>query len=223
MPERVSIIGGTGALGLGLALRLAAAGVPVVVGSRDAARARDAAARIAEQLPGADASGAENAEAAVAGDVVVLAVPFQNHASTVKAIAPALRESQLLVDTTVPLAATVGGRPTRILGVWQGSAAEQAQEIVGDRVRVVSALHSVAATHLSELAHAIDEDTLVCGDRKADRERVIALLGVVTGLRALHGGPLELSRYAEQLTPLLIGLNGRYKTAAGIRFVNVPA
>jgi len=221
-PEPVSIIGGTGALGFGLALRLAQAGLSVVIGSRDPARAIEAAGRVADGVAGATVIGLSNADAAAANEMVIFAIPFQNHAQTLQAIVPSLTSGQLLVDTTVPLAATVGGRATRVLGVWQGSAAQQAQEIVGSTVQVVSALHSVAASHLTDLAVPLDEDTLICGDSKADRERVARVLGLIPGLRPVHGGPLEYSRYTEQMTPLLIGLNARYKTAAGIRFTNLP-
>ena len=222
MADSVSIIGGSGALGFGLALRLATAGIPLVIGSRDAARAVEAAERVLAAVPGADVRGLDNAEAATESEVVILAVPFRNQSETLTNIKGAMREDQLLVDTTVPLAAAVSGRATRVLGVWQGSAAQQAQEMAADGVRVVSALHSVAAAHLADIEHDLDEDTLVCGDRKADRERIAELLGLIPGLRPVHGGPLEYSRYAEQLTPLLIGINSRYKTHAGIRFTNLP-
>jgi 8-hydroxy-5-deazaflavin:NADPH oxidoreductase len=218
MSDYVSIVGGSGALGFGLALRLATAGVPLVIGSRDAARAEEAAERLRAAVPGADVRGLSNDEAGAASEIVVLAVPFRNHSETLTNLKPVMREGQLLVDTTVPLAAAVSGKATRVLGVWQGSAAQQAQEMAADGVRVVAALHSVAAAHLSDLEHAMDEDTLVCGDKKADRERVAELIG----LRPVHGGLLENARYAEMLTPLLIGINARYKTAAGIKFTNLP-
>lgn len=222
MADSVSIIGGSGALGFGLAARLATAGIPVIIGSRNAERAVEAAGRVIALVPGASVTGVGNEEAGAASEVVILAVPFRNQSETLTNLKPVMREGQLLVDTTVPLAAAVSGKATRILGVWQGSAAQQAQEMAADGVRVVSALHSVAATHLSDLEHDLAEDTLVCGDRKADREQVIALLEHIPGLRGVHGGPLENARYAEQLTPLLIGVNIRYKTSAGIRFTNLP-
>jgi 8-hydroxy-5-deazaflavin:NADPH oxidoreductase len=221
MTDSVSIIGGSGALGFGLAARLATAGIPVIIGSRDASRAAEAAERAAALAPGSTVSGVGNDEAGAASEVVVLAVPFRNHSETLTNLKPVMREGQLLMDTTVPLAAAVSGKATRILGVWQGSAAEQAQEMAADGVRVVSALHSVAAAHLADLEHDLEEDTLVCGDKKSDRERIITLLEHVPGLRGVHGGPLENARYAEQLTPLLIGINVRYKTSAGIRFTNL--
>ena len=155
MPDQVTVIGGSGALGTGLALRLAAAGVPVVIGSRDAARAEEAAARIREQVPDAQIEGLENGPAAEASEVVFLCVPFRNQSETLTNLKNHLREGQLLVDATVPLAAAVSGKATRMLGVWQGSAAEQAAEMAPDGVRVVAALHTVNAPGLKDLgAHA---------------------------------------------------------------------
>jgi NADPH-dependent F420 reductase len=132
-----------------------------------------------------------------------------------------LREGQLVVDTTVPLAAAISGKATRLLGVWQGSAAEQAAEMVPDGVRVVSALHTVSAALLSDLDHALDEDVLVCGDRKADRQVVVDLVERIDGLRAVHAGSLEMARIAESLTPLLISINVRNKTHAGIKITGL--
>jgi len=141
----VTIIGASGALGFALAVRLAAAGIEVTIGSRDPQRAREAAARVTEAAPGGGAQGLENAEAAAANELVVLSVPFLSHHETLAHIGEAMHAGQLLIDATVPLAAAVGGRPTRMLGVWQGSAAQQAQELVPDGVAVVAALHTVSA------------------------------------------------------------------------------
>jgi 8-hydroxy-5-deazaflavin:NADPH oxidoreductase len=217
----VSIIGASGALGFGLAVRWGRAGVPVVIGSRDAGRAQKAAGRAGETVPGGDFTGLENAEAATRADVVVLTVPFRNQSETLTNLKGALREGQLVVDATVPLAAAVSGRATRMLGVWQGSAAEQAREMVPDGVRVVSALHTVSAALLSDLDHALDEDVLVCGDRKADRQVVVDLVDRIDGLRGVHAGALEMARIAESLTPLLISINVRYKTHAGIKITGL--
>jgi NADPH-dependent F420 reductase len=132
-----------------------------------------------------------------------------------------LREGQLLIDATVPLAAAVSGKATRMLGVWQGSAAQQAQEMVPEGVRVVSALHTVSAAILSDLDHALDEDVLVCGNRKADKQVAIELIERIDGLRCVDCGPLENSRTTESLTALLIGINARYKTHAGIKITGL--
>jgi NADPH-dependent F420 reductase len=222
MPDQVTVIGGSGALGSGLALRLAAAGVPVVIGSRDIGRAQEAARRVKDQAADATVNGLENGPAAAASEIVFLCVPFRSQSETLTNLKNHLREGQLLVDATVPLAAAVSGRATRTLGVWQGSAAQQAAEMVPDGVRVVAALHTVNAPALRDLGATLDEDVLVCGDRKADKARVAELIELVPGLRAVNGGPLEAARIAEQLTALLIGVNARYKTHAGVRLTGLP-
>ena len=217
MPDQVTVIGGTGALGAGLALRLAVAGVPVVIGSRDHDRARQAAARVREGAGSADVRGLENGPAAEANEVVFLCVPFRNQSETLTNLKNHLREGQLVVDATVPLAAAVSGRATRMLGVWQGSAAQQAAEMVPDGVRVVAALHTVNAPALRDPSQTLDEDVLVCGDRREDKARAAAYIELVPGLRCVDAGRLEMARTAEALTALLIGINARYKTHAGIK------
>ncbi len=221
--EAIPIVGGTGALGFGLALRLAAAGRRVVIGSRSAERAAEAADRLRRQSPGAEAEGLENADAASRGPIVFLTVPFRAQSENLNNLRGALTDGQLLVDCTVPLAAAVSGKATRSLGVWQGSAAEQAQEMVPDGVTVVAALHTVGAPMLADPQATLDEDILICGDRKADKARVAALVELIPGLRAVNAGPLEMARIVEQLTPLLISINARYKTHAGIRITDLPA
>jgi NADPH-dependent F420 reductase len=220
--EPIPIIGGTGALGFGLALRWARAGREVVVGSRDAARGVEAAGRVAEAVPDARVEGLQNADAARRGPVVFLTVPFRAQSENLNNLRDALEPGQILVDCTVPLAAAVGGRATRSLGVWQGSAAQQAQEMVPEGVAVVSALHTIGARVLADLDHELDEDILVCGDRKADKARVAELVELIPGLRAVNAGPLEAARVVEQLTPLLISINSRYRTYAGIRITGLP-
>ena len=220
-PEPVSILGATGALGYGLALRLACAGVAVTIGSRDAARAQEAARR-AREATGGDIADAGNAEAARANELVVLTVPFRSQSETLTNLKEVLHEDQLVVDATVPLAAAVSGRATRMLGVWQGSAAQQAQEMVPDGVRVVSALHTVSAAALADLDATLDEDVLICGDRTTDKRRVAALLDAIDGLRCVDCGRLENARTTESLTALLIGLNARYQTHAGVKLTGLP-
>ncbi|MGE5335811.1 MAG: NADPH-dependent F420 reductase [Nitrososphaerota archaeon] len=220
--EPIPIIGGTGALGAGLARRWARAGVPVVIGSRDAGRAAEAAARLREAVPGAEASGLRNEEASAQGEVVFLTVPFRAQSENLNNLREALRPGQLLVDCTVPLAAAVSGKATRSLGVWQGSAAQQAQEMVPDGVTVVAAMHTLAAPTLADLDAELGEDVLVCGDRKADKARVARLIEAIPGLRAVNAGALEMARIVEQLTPMLISVNSRYKTHAGIRLTDLP-
>jgi NADPH-dependent F420 reductase len=221
MSEPICIVGGTGALGFGLALRLGVAGVPVVIGSRDAQRAKEAAERCRERLPNAEFSGAENSEAVTRADVVILSVPFRSQSETLTNLKSDWHEGQLVIDATVPLAAAVSGKATRTLGVWQGSAAQQAQEMVPDGISVVSAFHTVSAALLTDLEHALDEDVLVCGDRKADKGRVADLVQEIDGLRAVDCGPLEMARIVEQLTPLLISINVRNKVRAGIKITGL--
>jgi 8-hydroxy-5-deazaflavin:NADPH oxidoreductase len=220
--EPIPIIGGTGALGAGLALRWVRAGVPVVIGSRSAERAGEAAARLREEVPDAQVDGLENADAAGRGPVVFLTIPFRAQSENLNNLRGALRDGQLLVDCTVPLAAAVSGKATRSLGVWQGSAAEQAQEMVPDGVTVVSALHTVSAPVLGDLDRDLDEDVPLCGDRKEDKAGVARLIELIPGLRPVNAGPLEMARIVEQLTPMLISINARYKTHAGIRITGLP-
>ncbi len=218
----IPIVGGTGALGAGLALRWAKAGAPIVLGSRSAERAEEAAAKVRQDVPDADATGLENAEAATKGQIVFLTVPFRAQSENLNNLREALQPGQILVDCTVPLAAAVSGKATRSLGVWQGSAAQQAQEMVPEGVTVVAALHTVGAPTLADAEAELDEDVLVCGDRKADKARVAKLIEMIGGLRAVNAGPLEMARIVEQLTPLLISVNVRYKAHAGIRLTGLP-
>jgi hypothetical protein len=217
MSDKVCIVGATGALGFGLALRLGGAGVPIVIGSRDAERAREAADRASGLIPGGSFGGLQNAEAVLGAPIVVLSVPFRSQSETLTNLKGALVEGQLVVDATVPLAAAVSGKATRTLGVWQGSAAQQAQEMVPDGVRVISAFHTVSAALLQDLEHALDEDVLICGDKRDDKARLAELVELIPGLRAVDCGPLELARFVEQLTPLIISINVRHKTRAGIK------
>ncbi|MGH2963948.1 MAG: NADPH-dependent F420 reductase [Solirubrobacterales bacterium] len=221
MAEPIPIVGGTGALGWGLAMRLARAGESVVVGSRSAERAQEAVERLVRAVPGAKAEGLVNVEAARRGPIVFLAVPFRAQSENLSNLREGLADGQLLVDCTVPTAAAVSGKATRTLGVWQGSAAQQAQEMVPEGVRVVAALHTVSASTLSDPDANLDEDVLVCGDRRADKARVAAIVEKVPGLRAVNAGALETARIVEQITPLLISINARYKAHAGIRITGL--
>lgn len=220
--EPVPIIGGTGALGFGLALRWAKAGVPVIIGSRDAGRAAESAAKLRERVPDAQVEGLQNEDAATRGGIVVLAVPFRNQSENLTNLKNVLREGQILVDATVPLAAAVSGKATRILGVPQGSAGQQAAEMVPDGVKVVGALHTVGAPKLGEIDHDLDEDVIVVGDSGDAKKRVAELIAHIPGLRPVNGGRLEVARLVEGLTPLLISINSRYKTHAGIKLTGLP-
>ncbi len=217
-----AIVGGTGALGFGLALRLGRAGVAVTLGSRDAARAREAAQRAGERVPDGSFEGLVNEEAAAGASIVLLCVPFRNQSENLNNLRGVLAEGQLLIDATVPLAAAVSGKATRMLGVPQGSAAQQAAEMAPDGVRVVSALHTVSAASLADLDAQLDEDVLVCGDRRDDKREAAELIGRIPGLRCVDAGRLEMARVAESLTALMISMNARYRTHAGIRITGLP-
>src|SRR3954471_23883797 len=212
MADPVAIIGGTGAVGCGLGVRWSRAGGPVIIGSGGAGRGGAGA----QERP-------EPPAAAPDAPIVVLTVPFRSQSETLTNLKGTLREGQLLIDCTVPLAAAVSGRATRMLGVWQGSAAQQAAEMVPDGVRVVAALHTTGAPTLGDADAVLDEDVLVCGDRKADKRAAAELIARIEGLRPVDAGRLEQARIAESITALLIGINARYKTHAGLRVTGLPA
>ncbi len=220
MDERVAIIGGSGDLGFGLALRWAKAGVNVVIGSRDPNKAEEAAGRVRALAANATIAGAANAVAAAGAGMVVLTVPFAAQAGTLNSIKPALKNA-VLVDTTVPLAAAVGGRATRVLGVWEGSCAQAAQSLLPG-VPVVSAFHNLSAELLHRLDAVPDCDVFICGDDAEAKKRLAPLIGLIPGLRALDAGPLEMSRICESMAALLISLNRRYKARhSGMRITGI--
>lgn len=223
-PGRIAILGGTGPTGSGLAMRWAKAGLDVTIGSREPSRAEAAAQRVrAAAGPDARVSGLANADAAARADTVVLTVPFAAQASTLKSVEAALRPGQVLVDCTVPLATAVGGRATTVLGVWQGSAAQQAAAAAPRGVTIVAAFHHVSAVHLEALGEPVDCDVLVCGDSREAKERVRRLVEAIDSCRYVDAGPLANARIVESITALLIGINIRYKVpGAGIRLTGLP-
>ena len=226
--QTVTIVGGTGALGFGLAVRWAIAGVPLVIGSRAAGRAQEAAARIAGRAREGGAAeprveGLQNEEAAARASTVILTVPFRAQAENLGNLRNSLQPQTILVDATVPLAAAIGGRATRTLGVWQGSAAQQALEMAPRGVTVVSALHTVSAAALSDPSIGMDEDVLMAGDDRKAKDDVAELIRRIPGLRPVDCGDLEVARVLEQLTPMLISVNKRHKIKhSGIRITGVP-
>jgi NADPH-dependent F420 reductase len=221
----VAILGGTGAEGSGLALRWAAAGFRVIIGSRESVRAEAAAESIRSRAgTAAHVAGRSNADAAGESDLVVLTVPFAAQLATLNQIKDRLQPGTVLVDVTVPLATAVGGRATQLLGVWAGSAAEQAAAAVPSGVAVVAAFHHVSAHALAEPGHAIDSDVLVCGDSRAAKERVRPLVDSISGARYVDAGPLANARIVESLTALLVGINIRYKVpGSGIRITGIES
>lgn len=225
MDERaVAIIGGTGDQGFGLALRWAKAGCRVVIGSRDRARAEEAAARVKAAVGAtAQVEGHENALAATLAPMVVLSVPFAAQVKTLTGLRGALKPGQVLVDLTVALEAAVGGSPSRMLGVWTGSAAEQAAANVPAGVEVVAAFHNVSAHVLLHIETPVDCDAIVCADSPETRKSLRPWVEAIPGCRYVDGGKLENARIVESITALLIGINRRYKIhSSGIRVTGLP-
>lgn len=209
----VAVIGGTGAEGFGLAMRLATADHHVTIGSRDAGRGAEAAAK-ASELTGVTLDGADNATAAAGagGDgVVVVTVPFAGQAEIYRSIRDAVAPGAVVLDATSPLATAVGGRPWQVLRPWHGSAAEQARAILGNGPRVVAGLHTIAAEALSDLERDIDSDVLLCADDAEAKGRVGTLIDGIPGMRWVDCGRLEMARVAEPLTALLVSINRTYK------------
>jgi hypothetical protein len=207
---------------MGLALRWARVSETILIGSRDAQRAQEAADKI-KQNAGSQArvSGMENSAACAAAEILVLTVPFEGQASLLKQLKPAIRPGSILIDATVALAASVGGRASRTLGVWQGSAAQQAAELVPKGVTVAAAFHNLSADMLNG-DEPLDCDVIVCSDDPNALQLTRALAAKIPGVRALDGGKLENARILEQITALLVGLNIRHKGHGGIRITGLP-
>jgi 8-hydroxy-5-deazaflavin:NADPH oxidoreductase len=218
-PQIIAVIGGTGKEGSGLALRFAHAGHRVLIGSRSVERAREAAAAINTRVDGTRAEGMDNLSAAQGGGIVILTVPYAAQLETLRGIQKAL-QGKIVIDVTVPLKPPQVGR---VQLPDSGSAVVDAQKLLGDGVRVVSAFQNVSAEHLKEIGHPIDCDVLVCGD---DREACTATITLAkdAGMRALYAGPLANSAVAESLTSALIAINRQHKIRhSGIRITGLPA
>jgi NADPH-dependent F420 reductase len=218
----IAVIGGTGPAGTGLALRWARAGETVIIGSRDASRAQQIAETIRKRAgANAQVTGMENSAACAASDLLVLTVPFEGQAALLKQLKPAIRPGSILIDATVPLAASIGGRASRTIGVWQGSAAQQTAELVPKGVSVAAAFQNVSAEVLNGDEDA-DCDVIVCSDDLNATQVAMELAAKIARVRAIDGGKLENARIVEQITALLIGLNIRHKGHAGIRITGLP-
>lgn len=222
MIDTVSIVGGTGPEGRGLALRWARAGLRVIIGSRDQQRARAAAQELAARAGNtAKPEGMENAAAVAAAGVVVLTVPFEAQAATLKQLKAAFRPESVLICATVPLAAAVGDRASRLLGVWQGSAAEQAAELAPAGLKIAGAFHNISAA-LLDSDHDVECDVIVCSDDAQARAAAFELARKIPGVRPVDGGKLENSRIVEAMTALLIGINIRHKSQpTGVRITGL--
>jgi 8-hydroxy-5-deazaflavin:NADPH oxidoreductase len=215
--KTVAVLGGTGPQGRGLARRFAAAGLPVVIGSRSAERAADAAGELASAT-GGSVTGADNAGAAAAGDIVIVAVPWDGHGDLVKELSPALA-GKVVVDCVNPLGFDKQG--AYALDVEEGSAAEQAQALLPEST-VVGAFHNVSAVRLEDPeVTSVDTDVLVLGDVREATDLVQDLCSVIPGVRGIFGGRLRNARQVEALTANLISVNRRYKAHAGVRVTDV--
>lgn len=215
---RIAVLGGTGDEGLGLAMRFAAAGHEVVIGSRVHERAETAAEQVRAAAAGAIATGAENAGAAAAAEVVFVSVPYAAQRPTLEPLREALA-GKLVVTVVVPLSFGQGG--PQAVAVPEGSAAQEAQSLLPES-RVASAFHNLSAHELQRLDQPVDCDVIICGVDRASRQTVIELAHAIPGVRGIDGGPLSYSRYVEDLTALLLALNRRYKTETGIRITGLP-
>jgi len=211
---KIAVLGGTGAEGSGLAYRWAHAGYTVVLGSRSAEKAADAASGLGAPR----VNGTSNAAAAAACDIAVLTVPFTAQLATLAEVKVALA-GKILIDVTVPLV------PPKVSVVQlppEGSAAARAQALLGNGVKVVAAFHNVSAHHLKDLGYKIDCDVLVCGDDAAARDETVRLIAAA-GMRGIHAGTLANAAAAEAMTSVLIWINRRYKVpSAGIRITGLP-
>ena len=223
MSRTIAILGGTGPAGMGLALRWARAGESIIIGSRSADRAREAAAKISHAVgSAAQVTGDTNANACAATELLALTVPFEGQATLLKELKPSFKPGSILIDATVPLASGVGGRASRTLGVWQGSAAQQAAELVPKGVTVVAAFQNCSADVMNGDG-PVECDVIVCSDDQYAIHTVSELAAKIPGVRALDGGKLENARIVEQITALLIGLNIRHKGHGGIRITGLPS
>lgn len=213
----IAVIGGTGKEGSGLSLRWARAGLDVIIGSRQLEKAQRVAGELNETLGQTLIRGLANRDAAQAGEVVVLSVPYAAHRAILEDIRPALT-GKVLIDVTVPIDPK---NPARVRLLEAGSAAVEAQQFLGDQVTVVAAFQNIAASHLQDLDHEIDSDVLVCGNDTVAKEQVIRL-AAKAGMRALDAGPLINASAVEGMTSVLIALNKRYKSKnAGIRITGL--
>ena len=214
----LAILGGTGPEGKGLALRLAMAGEPVTIGSRDAARGAAAAEELAALAPGSQIQGADNAGAAASGDVVFLAFPYEGQRATLKQIGGALT-GKVVVNVIAPMVFE-RGRGARAVEVEAGSAAQEAQELLPDS-QVVAAFQNVSAEELQETGRHMEGDVVVCSDHADAKRLVMGLADRINHLRGVDGGGLANAKYVEQITPMLVNINRIYKAHSTIKIVGI--
>jgi NADPH-dependent F420 reductase len=221
---KIAIIGGTGDQGLGLALRFAQSGEQVLVGSRDIKKAENAVILIKDMLNNKDlpnVSAMTNEEATTNADIIILTVPLQAQMITLKSIKDHI-QGKIFVDATVPLEGCIGGKPTRFVDLWEGSAAERSAAFLGKEARVVSAFSNISAASLTNINHSVECDCLISGDDPEANKPVMELAEKISGVRAIECGPLENARIVEKITPLLINLNIQNRIRlAGIRITGL--
>jgi hypothetical protein len=216
-PEKLAFVGGTGPEGLGLAVRFAAAGHAIVIGSRSLERAQEAAEKVRAKVPQAQVEGRVNQEAVEGGEIVFVTVPFAGHRDTLAALAPVIG-AKMVIDVVSPL--VFEGGQIKALLVPEGSAAQQAQALLPG-ASVVAAFHHLDASSLMRIEKPLDADVVVCGDHPQAKLRTMALAEQIAGVRALDGGPLANSRYLEEFTAVLLSLNRNYKTHTALRIVGI--
>ena len=222
MQQIVAVLGGTGAEGSGLALRFARAGLRVLIGSRNLEKAQAAAREIAAQAGNGEVTGHTNSDAVSQADIVILTVPLSAQVETLRSIRANFKSGAILVDATVPLEVAIGGRVSRTVGLWDGSAAQQAARLAPPGVSVVAAFHLLGAEALKNLDQPVDCDALMCGDNADAKAAVSALAKTIPGVRAIDAGPLENARYLENSAALLIALNLRHKVNhSGLRITGL--
>ena len=217
----IGFIGGTGPEGLGLAMRLAMAGERVLIGSRRIERAEEAAQTVRDAVSEAggtpDTGGGVNRDVVEQSDVVVIVVPFDGHEATLNDLRDTIG-NKLVIDAAVPL--TMENRVPGISDVEQGSATEQAQALLPE-ARVVGAFHNLSARKLQKLTDPMEGDVLITADDADAKQAVVELIGKMPELRPIDAGPLSMSKFVEDLTALIIGMNMRYKTQAAVRMVGI--
>lgn len=222
MQQVVAVVGGTGAEGSGLALRFAKAGLRVLIGSRNADRAQTTAREISTQAATREVTGHTNPDAVSKAGIVILTVPLSAQIETLKAIRTSFASGAILVDATVPLEIALGGRVSRTVSLWDGSAAQQAARLAPAGVAVVAAFHGLSAEALARLEQPVDCDALICGDNAEAKATVGELAETIPGVRAVDAGPLDHARYLESSAALLIALNLRHKVKhSGIRITGI--
>jgi len=220
----IAVVGGTGAEGSGLALRFAKAGAPVRIGSRTLEKAQQTAQQIATAAGSTNVTGHTNPDAAAAAEVVVLTVPLAAQVEILKSIRGSFRPGAILVDATVPLEIAIGGRLSRTVTLWDGSAAQQAARLAPQGVQVVAGFHALSAEALGRLDEPVDCDTLICGDSAEAKAVVQEIAAMIPGVNAIDAGALDMARMLENAAALLIALNLRYKVKhSGMRITGLPA